>query len=133
MITKYKAEVAEVVPGSEAQFSDDGSGSLFYESFDVDYTPEVQAIILESSADDMGGFFVVNFMGESTPNIYIDAEADDIKEEKKPVLRKSRNSYQCVLRWHCVAQSSVSSSVGIPKNSYQVGPSLHGRAVSFEG
>ena len=78
MITKYKAEVAEVVPGSETKLSDDSS--LFYESFDVDYTPEVQAIILESSADDMGGFFVVNFMGESTPNIYTDAEADDIKE-----------------------------------------------------
>jgi copper chaperone CopZ len=78
-ITKYKAEVAEVVPGMEVQFNDDDS-NLFYESFDVNYTLEVQAIILESSADDMGGFFVVNFMGESTPSIYTDAEADDIKE-----------------------------------------------------
>jgi len=77
-ITKYKTEVAEVVPGSEAQFNDDSN--IFYESFDVDYSPEVQAIILESSADDMGGFFVVNFMGENTPNIYTDAGVDDIKE-----------------------------------------------------
>ena len=78
-ITKYKAEVAEVVPGMDAQFNDDNI-NLFYDSFDVDYTLEVQAIILESSADDMGGFFVVNFMGESTSNINTDADADDIKE-----------------------------------------------------
>ena len=40
----------------------------------------MQVIILESSVDDMGGFFVVNFMGESTTNIHIDAEADEIKK-----------------------------------------------------
>ena len=78
MITKYKTEVTEVEPGTKAQFNDESN--LFYESFDLDYTSEVQAIILESSADDMGGFFVINFMGESTPNIYTDAEADAIKE-----------------------------------------------------
>ena len=74
-IIKYKAEVAEVSAESAApqQFNESTT-------FDVHYKPEVQAILLESSADDLGGFFSINFMGESTSNIDIDADADEIKE-----------------------------------------------------
>ena len=71
MIRKYKAEVNEVVPGANS--------NLVHETFDVNYASEVQVISLESSADDMGGFLVVNFMGESTPTIPTDSEANVIK------------------------------------------------------
>lgn len=73
MIRKYKVEVDEVVPGAGP------NSNLLNEAFDVNYSSEVQVISLESSADDMRGFFVVNFMGESTPTIPTDAEASVIK------------------------------------------------------
>ena len=50
------------------------------ESFDVVNRPEVQQITLESTAEDMGGYIVVWFMGESSPSIYIDSNADAIKQ-----------------------------------------------------
>jgi hypothetical protein len=73
-ITQFKVELAESSDTASAQFEDG------IESFDIENAPEVQMIILESSADDMGGMFAVHFMGESSSNIYTEADAGQIKQ-----------------------------------------------------
>ncbi len=47
--------------------------------FSVKHLPEVQEIILETTANDMGGHIRVHFMGEVTSNISIDANEVAIK------------------------------------------------------
>jgi len=73
-IARFKVELDESSDSANAQFE---NGT---ESFDIENTPEVQMIVLESSADDMGGMFVVHFMGESSSNIYTDSDAVQIKK-----------------------------------------------------
>ena len=48
------------------------------DSFHVDPTPEVQEIIFESTAEDMGGYITIQFMGETSISINADANSDDI-------------------------------------------------------
>ena len=48
--------------------------------YDVDYTPEVQAIILETSANDMGGYFRLHFMGVSSQNVNAESSPNQVKE-----------------------------------------------------
>ncbi|KAL7537092.1 hypothetical protein ACHAXR_007581, partial [Thalassiosira sp. AJA248-18] len=72
-ISKFKVELAESSDGADAQFED------VTEGFNVEIAPEVQEIVLESSADDMGGHIMVHFMGESSSNISTDSSVGDIK------------------------------------------------------
>ena len=69
-IVKFQVQLAE---SNDAHFEN-------AESFDVVNRPEVQKITLESTAEDMGGYITVWFMGESSPSIYIDSNAEDIKQ-----------------------------------------------------
>ena len=73
-ISKFKVELAESISGTGALFDD------VLESFEVGNAPEVQEIILESSADDMGGHIIVHFMGESSSSISTDSNEDAIKQ-----------------------------------------------------
>ena len=73
-ISKFKVQLAEISDGADVQFEDEE------ESFSVEHLPEVQEIILESSADDMGGHIIVHFMGESSSNIGTDSSVEDIKQ-----------------------------------------------------
>ena len=72
-IIKYSVELAQNAGGVDAQ------SEIGFKSFDVENTQEIQEIILESTADDMGGHIIVQFMGESSSTIYIDSDAEDIK------------------------------------------------------
>jgi hypothetical protein len=67
-VTKYEVDLFEY------------TGDVFMGSFEIDYNPEVQAIILETSANDMSGYFYVSFMGESTGPISVEASTQDVKE-----------------------------------------------------
>jgi hypothetical protein len=69
-ILKYKVELAEKAGGVE----------VHVQSFDVENTPEVQEIILESSADDMEGHITVQFMGEYSSPIDTASDASDVKQ-----------------------------------------------------
>ena len=69
MIKKFKIGLNHTT----AQYGDE-------EMFDVESTPDVQIIVLESSANDMGGFIKVQFMGESSANIPVESSEDEIKQ-----------------------------------------------------
>ena len=69
MIKKFKV----ALNSTEAQYGDE-------EVFDVTSTPEIQEILIESSAMDMGGFIKVQFMGESSTNILVESTEDEIKQ-----------------------------------------------------
>ena len=80
-IKKYKVEVAERLltdDGNDASF--DSEKGTYVGSFDVECTPEMQAIVLESDADDAAGYFTVHFMGATSSRIYVDYQEADIKE-----------------------------------------------------
>jgi len=71
------AEVVEIAPGRDIFSGDDHS--TFKRTFTVEHTPEIQEIILESSANDMGGYFFIHFMGERSSNIHVDSDATTIQ------------------------------------------------------
>jgi hypothetical protein len=67
-VTKYEVDVLE--------YTDD----VHVGSFEIGYNPELQAIVLETSANDMGGYFTISFMGESTGPISVEASPLEVKE-----------------------------------------------------
>eukprot|EP00970_Alexandrium_tamarense_P002964 scaffold427_cov103-Alexandrium_tamarense.AAC.19 len=62
------------------KLSDDGVTFDDALSFAVKHTPEIQAIILESTAQDTGGTFSVIFMNEKSLDISVDSDAEIVKE-----------------------------------------------------
>ena len=79
-IRKYNVEVAESLSADSHDASFDNNSETYVGSFDVECTPEIQAIVLESDADDAAGYFTVHFMGVASAKIYVDYREAEIKD-----------------------------------------------------
>lgn len=71
-ITEFKVELAEETNGVDSHSE--------VTIFAVLNMPEIQEIILETTADDMGGYFKVRFMDEVSSNISTNSDEEEIKD-----------------------------------------------------
>lgn len=75
---------AHRITAFDVELVDEDTREVF--SYHVENNPEVQVIVLESSADDMGGTFVIHFMSQSSQTIAVDADVTQIKQALEGIL-----------------------------------------------